>query len=125
MKTLIKNIKQIFGVSTNRNTNLKCGNDMSMVEIIENGWILIENDVIPSRANEIILLKSYFVFPSNLASLTYSTEVWLKPAQEIKPLLNLFFSFIDKYAFNALLETNLKSPTSTGKFSLVNLEIIL
>ena len=46
MKTLIKNIKQIFGVSTNRNTNLKCGNDMSMVEIIENGWILIENDVI-------------------------------------------------------------------------------
>ena len=46
MKTLIKNIKQIFGVSTNRNTKLKCGNDMSMVEIIENGWILIENDVI-------------------------------------------------------------------------------
>ena len=46
MKTLIKNIKQIFGVSTNRNTNLRCGNDMSMVEIIENGWILIENDVI-------------------------------------------------------------------------------
>ena len=46
MKTLIKNIKQIFGVSTNSNTNLKCGNDMSVVEIIENGWILIENDVI-------------------------------------------------------------------------------
>ena len=46
MKTLIKNIKQIFGVSTNGNTNLKCGNDMSVVEIIENGWILIENDVI-------------------------------------------------------------------------------
>ena len=46
MKTLIKNIKQIFGVSTNGNTNLKRGNDMSVVEIIENGWILIENDVI-------------------------------------------------------------------------------
>ena len=46
MKMLIKNIKQIFGVSTNGNTNLKRGNDMSLVEIIENGWILIEDDVI-------------------------------------------------------------------------------
>ena len=46
MRTLIKNIKQIFGVSTNSNSELKCGNDMNVVEIIENGWILIENDVI-------------------------------------------------------------------------------
>tara|TARA_B100001287_G_scaffold275707_1_gene284114 strand:- start:51 stop:1313 length:1263 start_codon:yes stop_codon:yes gene_type:complete len=46
MKTLIKNIKQIFGVTKNNNTELKCGNDMSEIEIIENGWILIENDII-------------------------------------------------------------------------------
>ena len=46
MKTLIKNIKQIFGVTKNNNTKLKCGNDMSEIEIIENGWILIENDII-------------------------------------------------------------------------------
>ena len=46
MKTLIKNIQQIAGVSEEPKCTMKKGNNMNQISIINDGWILIENDLI-------------------------------------------------------------------------------
>tara|TARA_B100001250_G_scaffold98898_1_gene83030 strand:+ start:3330 stop:4592 length:1263 start_codon:yes stop_codon:yes gene_type:complete len=46
MKTLIKNIKEIVGVSTNENTNIKSGNKLKDILSVSDGWIMIENNII-------------------------------------------------------------------------------
>lgn len=51
MKTLIKNIQQIVGVSEESKCTMKKGNDMNNISIINDGWILIENDVIMDFGN--------------------------------------------------------------------------
>ena len=45
MKTIIKNIKTIFGVSDTIE-EIKKGHDMNHISSIEDGWIMIEDDVI-------------------------------------------------------------------------------
>ena len=51
MKTLIKNIQQIVGVSEESKCTMKKGNEMNEISIINDGWILIEDDVIVDFGN--------------------------------------------------------------------------
>ena len=46
MKKLIKNIKEIIGISENNQSSLKKGTDMQNLSKIKDGWIMIENDLI-------------------------------------------------------------------------------
>ena len=46
MKTLIKNIKEIVGVSISENTNIKSGNTLKDILSVSDGWIMIENNII-------------------------------------------------------------------------------
>ena len=45
MKTLIKNIKEIIGIE-NSETKIKKGHQMNNISCVQEGWIMIENDVI-------------------------------------------------------------------------------
>ena len=51
MKTLIKNIKEIVGTSTNETTNIKAGKQLKEIGSIKDGWIMIENDRIVDFGN--------------------------------------------------------------------------
>jgi len=51
MKTLIKNIKQIAGISTTEESIIKKGKDLNEIITIEDGWIIIENDKIIDFGN--------------------------------------------------------------------------
>ena len=51
MKTLIKNIQKIVGVSEESKCTMKKGDDMNKISIINDGWILIENDLIADFGN--------------------------------------------------------------------------
>ena len=53
MKTLIKNIKEIVGVSTNENTNIKSGNKLKDILSVSDGWIMIENNIITSNEKDL------------------------------------------------------------------------
>ena len=46
MKTLIKNIKEIVGISINNNTNIKSGNKLNEIASINDGWIMIDDNSI-------------------------------------------------------------------------------
>jgi len=46
MRKLIKNIKEIIGVSEDNQSSLKKGTDMRNLSKIKDGWIMIENDLI-------------------------------------------------------------------------------
>ena len=46
MKTIIKNIKEIIGVSLNEKNELKKGKKLNKTSIIKNGWIKIEDGLI-------------------------------------------------------------------------------
>ena len=46
MKTLIKNIKQIAGISNAEKSTIKKGKELNQISTIEDGWIMIENDKI-------------------------------------------------------------------------------
>ena len=46
MKTLIKNIKEIVGLSDNQKLNIKKGKELNIIESLKDGWILIENNLI-------------------------------------------------------------------------------
>ena len=51
MKTLIKNIQQIVGVSNQPTHTIKKGKAMNEISTVENGWIMIENDIISDYGN--------------------------------------------------------------------------
>ncbi|MBF25428.1 MAG: imidazolonepropionase [Flavobacteriales bacterium] len=46
MKTLIKNIKEIIGLSNNQKSYIKKGKKLKLIESIKDGWILIEDNII-------------------------------------------------------------------------------
>ena len=46
MKTIIKNIKEIIGVSLNEENELKKGKKLNKTSIIKNGWIAIKDGLI-------------------------------------------------------------------------------
>ncbi|MAQ47400.1 MAG: imidazolonepropionase [Flavobacteriales bacterium] len=51
MKKVIKNIKQIVGTSTKSEDQIKKGESMSKISVINNGWLTIENDTIIDFGN--------------------------------------------------------------------------
>ena len=46
MKKIIKNIKQIVGTSFENENQIKKGKKLNEISIINNGWLVIENDKI-------------------------------------------------------------------------------
>jgi len=46
MKTLIKNIKEIIGITNQLDTGIKKGSQLNEIKSIKDGWIMIENDKI-------------------------------------------------------------------------------
>ena len=46
MRKLIKNIKQIAGTSNETEDQIKKGRSMNQISVINDGWLMIENDII-------------------------------------------------------------------------------
>ena len=51
MKTLIKNIKEIVGISRNQKINSKAGEKLKEILTIRDGWIMLENNTISDFGN--------------------------------------------------------------------------
>ena len=51
MKLLIKNIKQIIGISDSTKSQLKKGKELKKINSLNDGWILLNNDLIVDFGN--------------------------------------------------------------------------
>ena len=51
MKTIVKNIKTLVGVSNKKDPNIKIGTNMNNLSTIDNGWIMIDNEIVTGFGN--------------------------------------------------------------------------
>lgn len=51
MKTLIKNIKEIVGIANQKTEKIKKGKEMDQLSVIQDGWLIVEDDMIIDFGN--------------------------------------------------------------------------
>ena len=125
MKTLIKNIKEIVGVSINKNTNIKSGNKLNEILSIKDGWIMINDNTISDfgsmeewkgvenwNETEIIDADNGIVLPSWCDSHTHIVYAGSREIEFLDKINGLSYEEIAKRGGGILNSAQLLNKTS-------------
>ena len=125
MKTLIKNIKEIVGVSINKNTNIKSGNKLNEILSINDGWIMINDNTISDfgsmeewkgvenwNETEIIDADNGIVLPSWCDSHTHIVYAGSREIEFLDKINGLSYEEIAKRGGGILNSAQLLNKTS-------------
>lgn len=125
MKTLIKNIKEIVGISINNNTNIKSGNKLNEIASINDGWIMIDDNSISDfgsmkewqgvenwNETEIIDADNGIVLPSWCDSHTHIVYAGSREIEFLDKINGLSYEEIAKRGGGILNSAQLLNKTS-------------
>ena len=125
MKTLIKNIKEIVGISINKNTNIKSGNKLNEIASINDGWIMIDDNSISDfgsmkewqgvenwNETEIIDADNGIVLPSWCDSHTHIVYAGSREIEFLDKINGLSYEEIAKRGGGILNSAQLLNKTS-------------
>lgn len=124
--TLITNIKSIVGIQT-QSHNFKKGKEMNQVSTLENGFILIENDIIadfgpmshvPDRADNTIDSSDRLVMPSWCDSHTHIVYATGREGEYVDRLRGVSYEEIAKKGGGILNSANKLQATSENNLYL-------